>query len=460
MSARAIDWSALARRLASVADHVRPARLASITVALPAWPHFGAPTTGDWFAWRRPHRHLRLLGIGKAFAASTSGAGRFAVLHAAHAGLLNDWRHAADEGAPPPLAGLGFAFSPRGGGPLPNACLWVPELMLREEAGRAWATFSCPASEAAAAPARWRALWQSLVEAPADTGVVPRLQACPNPLAERAFLARGRAALRVIETGSVDKLVLTRALRLRAEQPLAIAPVLDALAAQHPGCATFGVGRGGRAFVGASPETLLRIDGALVAVDALAGTAWLADAGAAGEAMAPATLPLGGDKNRREHDFVARAVVAALSSLCTTVTAPELPEVLRFNTLQHLCRRVTARRPADVSALDLIARLHPTPAVGGAPAAAALEWLAAHGDRRGAWYTGGIGWVDAAGNADIAVALRCGLLHGREATLFAGAGFVAGSEPAQELAETEAKFAVMRAALAAGAPAQEQQAAA
>lgn len=459
MMARTLDWSALARRLAQVAGTTRPARLISVSVALPAWPHFGAPATGDWFAWRRPHRHLRLLGIGKAFAASTSGAGRFTVLHAAHAGLLNDWRHAEGEGAPPPLAALGFAFSPRGGGPLPNACLWVPELLLREEAGRAWATFSCPASEAAAAPARWRALWQSLVDAPADADAraAPRLQACPNPLAERAFLARGRAALRAIEAGVADKLVLTRAVRLRAEQPLAIAPVLDALAAQHPGCATFGVGRGGRAFVGASPETLLRIDGAQVTVDALAGTAWLADAV---DAATPPTLSVGADKNRREHDFVARAVVDALGSLCEEVAAPEIPEVLRFNALQHLCRRVTARRRSDVSALDLVARLHPTPAVGGVPAVAALDWLATHGDRRGAWYTGGIGWVDAAGNADIAVALRCGLLHGREATLFAGAGFVAGSEPAQELAETEAKFSVMRAALAAGAPAQEQQVAA
>lgn len=446
-TACSIDWSALARRLAQVAGAARPARLASVTVALPAWPDFGAPAPGDWFVWRRPHCELRLLGIGKAFAASTSGAGRFAVLHAAHAGLLNDWRHVEDEGAPPPLAGLGFAFSPRGGGPLPNACLWVPELLLREDTRGIWATFSCPAGEAAAAPPRWRALWQTLAAAPADALAAPGLQVCPNPLAERAFLARGRAALRAIDAGIADKLVLTRALRLRAEQPLAVAPVLAALAAQQAGCATFGVGRGGRAFVGASPETLLRVDGTRVEVDALAGTAWLAGAT---DAATPATLSLAGDKNRREHDFVARAVVDALASLCADVAAPEVPEVLRFSALQHLCRRVTARRRNDVSALDLIARLHPTPAVGGTPGGAALDWLAGHGDRRGAWYTGGIGWVDAAGDADIAVALRCGLLHGREATLFAGAGFVAGSEPAQELAETEAKFSVMRAALAAG----------
>lgn len=439
------DWSAVGLRLARLADASRPARLLSVTVDLPDAPRFGIPEAGDWCVWRRPDRDLKLFGSGRAFAASTSGPGRFAVLHAAHGGLLADWRH---EGGPSPVAFLGFAYSPRGGGPLSNACLWVPELLVREERGSVSVTFSCAAAEAPGALARWRGLWQRLAELPPAPAAAPSFDQCANPLADRAFLARGRAALRAIDTGGVDKLVLTRSVRLRAEHPFAAAPVLDALADRHSGCATFGVGRGGRAFVGASPETLLRVDGPRVEADALAGTAWLAEAGA--DPATPATLSLGGDKNRREHDFVARAVADALASLCDGVETPDAPEVLRFNTLQHLCRRVRARRQAGVSALDLVARLHPTPAVGGAPTAAALDWLAAHGDRRGAWYTGGIGWLDAAGDADIAVALRCGLLHGRDATLFAGAGFVAGSEPEQELAETEAKFSVMRAALAAG----------
>ncbi|MDK9724617.1 MAG: isochorismate synthase [Sterolibacteriaceae bacterium MAG5] len=444
MSVTLPDWAEVGRRLARLAAPSHPARLLSITVDLPDAPRFGIPEAGDWCVWRRPDRELKLFGSGRVFAASTSGTGRFAVLHAAHGGLLADWRH---EGGPPPVAFLGFAYSPRGGGPLSNACLWVPELLVREARGSVSVTFSCAAAEAPGALARWRGLWQRLAELPPASAVAPRFEQCANPLADRAFLARGRAALRAIGAGGVDKLVLTRSVRLRAEHPFAAASVLDALSDRHAGCATFGVGRGGRAFVGASPETLLRVDGSRVEADALAGTAWLADAGT--DPATPATLSLGGDKNRREHDFVARAVAEALASLCDGVETPEAPEVLRFNTLQHLCRRVTARRPTNVSAIDLVARLHPTPAVGGAPTAAALDWLAAHGDRRGAWYTGGIGWVDAAGDADIAVALRCGLLHGRDATLFAGAGFVAGSVPEQELAETEAKFSVMRAALAA-----------
>lgn len=437
-----IDWSAVARELALLARDAPAARLSSISVPLPHWPTPGLSdphTGGDWCAWRRPEQGLRLFGAGKAFVAESAGEGRFAVLHAAQRGLAAAWRH--NNAGVPPVAFVGFAFAPTGGTPLPNASLWVPELLLRERHGQTWLTLSCAAGEAAAAPARWRTLWQALSAERHAVPPAPTFQAAPHPLADEAFLARGRAAVRAIRSGDMDKLVLTRAIRCKADRPIDAAPVLAELAERHPSCATFGVGRAdaGLAFVGASPETLLALDGERVIVDALAGTAWQASARA-----------LGDDKNRREHDFVAHAVAAALTGLCDDIAVPAVPEVMRLNTLTHLRRRVTARRPADLSAIDLVARLHPTPAVGGVPGPAALDWLTRHGDQRAAWYTGGIGWIDAAGDCDIAVALRCGLIEDDVATLHAGAGFVAGSDPEQELAETEAKFSAMREALAAG----------
>lgn len=435
-----IDWPRIERQLADLAGTVSPARLLSVTLPLPCWPTL-AVGAGDWCFWQRPERALRLLGFGKAVAVTSAGAGRFAALHAAQRGLLDGWHYTQSTTdpappLPPPLAFSGFAFAPHGGGALPNASLWVPELLLREQAGRVWLTLSCTASQAHAAPSHWRALWQAAHRTPVAVPPAPTFTVCPNPLADAAFLARGRAALRAIAAGGVDKLVLTRAIRLRASGAIAIAPLLAALAAQHPACATFGVGQAGMSFIGASPETLLTLDGARVAVDALAGTAWQASA-----------LALGADKNRREHDFVAHAVAAALAAVCRDIVVPAAPEVMQLNALSHLRRRVTAQRPPAVSAFDLIARLHPTPAVGGAPNGAALDWLARHGDRRAAWYTGGIGWIDAAGDGDIAVALRCGLIEEHEVTLYAGAGFVAGSDPLQELAETEAKFSALREAL-------------
>lgn len=436
-----IDWTRAAAELARLACGALPGRLLSVSMPLPRWPEFTPPPGDrhDWCFWQRPAQGLRLFGAGKAFHAESSGEGRFAALHAAQCGLAAGWRYQGHT----PRAFVGFAFSPQGGGPLPNASLWVPELLLAEQAGRTTLTLSCAAGAAEAAPGRWRTLWRRLNK-PVAFPPAPTFEVQPNPLAEQAFRARGRAALAAIATGMIDKLVLARELRLKNATPHApFAPdaLLAALAAQHPACAIFGVGHAGKSFIGASPETLLALAGAQVIVDALAGTAWQAS-----------TLALGADKNRREHDFVARAVAAALAQLCDDVATPAVPEVMRLNALSHLRRRVTARRPADVALFDLIARLHPTPAVGGVPTPAALDWLAGHGDtdnHRGAWYTGGIGWIDAAGDCDIAVALRCGLFEDDTATLYAGAGFVAGSEPEQELAETEAKFSAMREALAA-----------
>lgn len=437
-----IDWQDIATRLAALANPAagaRPCRLLSLTLPLRRWPQLALPNDGDWCYWQRPDRGLRLVGTGRALAATSDGMSRFAALHALQCSLRADWRHVADAGPvpPAPLAFTGFAYAPQGESFLPNASLWVPELLLRQCDGAFWVTLTCEASQIDAAPARWRALWQGL-QAKRRSRAATCYQAQRNPLEDEAFRARGRAALRAIAAGEVDKLVLTRSLRLKTSVPAAACAVLDALAVRHRACATFGIAGNGKVFLGSSPETLLALNGSRVSVDSLAGTAWQ-----------DAALTLADDKNRREHDFVTRAIREALATLCHDVVVPEAPEVFRINALTHLRRRVTALRPADVSVFDIVARLHPTPAVGGTPTATAIDWLEKHGDRRDLWYTGGIGWIDAAGDCDIAVALRCGLLDGHEATLYAGAGFVAGSDPEQELAETEAKFSAMLSALVA-----------
>lgn len=427
-----VDWQAVENRLAALAATARPARLLSVSIDLPRWPAVQPPAMGEWCFWQRPELGLSLLGAGRAFNATSAGPGRFAALHAALRGLQEGWRYSPDDALP--RAFTGFAFEPDGGAPLPAASLWVPALLLQEQDGRTTLTLSCAADRTAGALPLWQPLWQALTT---DGSVppAPTFIATPaNPLADQTFLARGRAALAAIAAGTADKLVLTRTQRLQAVcHPAA---VLMELAVHHPACAVFAAAQDGRTFLGASPEVLLAAQNTRVTVDALAGTAWQAET-------------LDTDKNRREHDFVASAIGTALGELCDDIVVPDAPEVMQLETLTHLRRRVTARRPAVVGVFDLIARLHPSPAVGGTPTAAALDWLASHGDRRGAWYTGGIGWIDAAGDCDIAVALRCGLLEGSTATLYAGAGFVAGSDPALELAETEAKLAAMRDALAA-----------
>lgn len=427
-----IDWPRIAANFARLIAGGPAARMISLTLPLSGWPAIVPEAAGDWCFWQRPDHGLRLAGAGRALVATSGGEGRFAALAAGARGLFDSWLFAG----PPPRAFTGFAFAPQGGDPLPNASLWVPELLICETGEQVSLTLSCAAEGAPEALARWQALWDDLCR-PADCRRTPPLAARENPLAEQAFLARGRAALGAIAAGEADKLVLTRSLQLVGRSAPPPSALLDMLARHHPACAIFAVGGRGFSFVGASPETLLALDGSRVLVDAVAGTAWRNAAHA-----------LGDDKNRREHDFVVQAIEQALIGQCEDIVLPATPEIMQLEGLSHLRRRIAARRPAGIGAFDLIARLHPTPAVGGAPTPAALDWLARHGDTRGAWYTGGFGWLDAAGNADIAVCLRCGLIAGERITLYAGAGFVAGSDPAQELAEIEAKLAVMREALA------------
>ena len=436
-----VDWTWVANELERLARTAGEAQLLSVTLPLSRWPVAARLTPTDGIFWQRPDAGLRMLGMGRACHFTSTGTGRFAALQAAHRGLMESLRYTPN--TPPPLAFTGFAFAPHGGAPLPNTALWVPELLLREQAGKIWLTLSYAVSHFRHAMHRWQAQWQALQAK--DTlrknettqARCAMLDAQPNPITDALFRARGRVALEAITRGLVDKLVLTRTLHLDSGVPIPPEAILTTLAAQQPNCAIYGVSQEGRVFLGASPETLLTLRGDQVSADALAGTAWH-----------EAALPLSAHKNHREHDFVAHAIAQALAPLCLDLRIPATPEVMQLHGLSHLRRRVTAQRQPTTSAFDLIARLHPTSAVGGVPREAALDWLAHQGDIRSAWYTGGVGWIDAHGDCDIAVALRCGLFEGGAITLQAGAGFVAGSVVEQEFAETEAKFHTLREAIA------------
>lgn len=386
------------------------------------------------------------LALGEAMRFSTAGGGRFAALQAAFRGLAPLWEHDdAQHTGVRPAAHVGFAFAEETQDELPNARLLVPAILLRNQAGQRTVTFSCSARAAEGAVGRWLAELHAADGRPAaaaPAGPATLWQRRPAALADRAFLARASAALAGIARGELDKLVLTRSVHVASELPVAAASVLAVLARRHPECTIYGVGQPGQSFIGATPERLVSLRAGTVRADALAGTAWLG--AAAGQ---PTSRALQADKNRREHQLVVDAVRAALLPMCVSLEAPRAAAILHLGQLQHLHTTVVGRARTGIGLFDLIASLHPTPAVGGVPGPAARQWLLRHGDRRGAWYTGGVGWIDRDGDGDVAVALRCARLRGRDAELFAGAGIVAGSDPEQELAETEVKLAVIAAAL-------------
>ncbi|GIU97495.1 MAG: putative isochorismate synthase MenF [Actinomycetota bacterium] len=271
---------------------------------------------------------------------------------------------------------------------------------------------------------------------PAAAFAEPQLREHPAP---DDYAAAVRVAVERIRAGGLRKVVLARTIEVRAGRPLDARLLLHRLRAVEPDAYAFAVPADGGVLVGASPELLVARQGLRVRANPLAGSA--PRAADASEDRAIARALARSAKDREEHAIVVEAVAAALGPLCRELRWDPTPRPIATANVWHLSTRFvgTLREPGP-SALDLARALHPTPAVGGEPAAAALAAIEAlEPFDRGA-YAGPVGWVDGAGDGVWAIALRCALLVGERATLYAGAGIVAASDPAAELAETDRKF--------------------
>ena len=259
-----------------------------------------------------------------------------------------------------------------------------------------------------------------------------------------AWRAQVEAITGAIARGACSKIVAARTCGVALAGPVRAAALLAALERRHPDCVRVLVRPpDAGTLIAATPERLVRRAGAIVECDALAGSAQPAGDGAA----AAAAALLASAKDRREHAHVVDAIRAALADADAIVDAPDVPRVRALRHVLHLHTpfRATLRAPRHV--LELAARLHPTPAVGGTPTDVALAWIAAHEPTARGWYASPVGWFDLAGNGELAVAIRSGVLTGARAHLWAGAGIVAGSDPDRELAETELKLRAMLGAL-------------
>jgi menaquinone-specific isochorismate synthase len=255
------------------------------------------------------------------------------------------------------------------------------------------------------------------------------------------FEAAVEAATERIASGGMSKVVLAREVTVESAGAHSSAAIFGALRAQFPSCFCFCCGTPEAAFLGASPELLIRRAGASASTVALAGSTRRSSDPAVDDHLGEQLLR--SDKNRREQRIVAERIVRKLRPHAVWVqTAPE-PEVIKVANIQHLATPVIAQLAEPRSAVELAGLLHPTPAVGGEPwpgAAGAIEELERM-DR--GWYAGPVGWMDATEDGEFCVALRSALLRDREARLFAGVGVVAGSDPAAELEETEVKLGAL-----------------
>ena len=330
-----------------------------------------------------------------------------------------------------PIAFGGFSFD---GGPaaawgLPAGVVMIPALQWHRDA------------DGRTALASWEAAEREPDLGPAErgarsNGVEPDLFADEW---SRADWSRAVGwALDRIRAGGVEKVVLARSRVAPAPRDWNVVRAFTALREAYPTCFRFLYwADSGGVFLGASPERLVSLREGRVRADAVAGTARLGspDGGDAARAL------LDDRKERREHEVVAREILAALRAVCPDAAAPSEPALLRLRGLAHLRTPVTATAAPGTHVLDLVSRLHPTPAVAGTPRDEALKLIRVIEPRGRGWYAGPIGWMTPVGEGDFAVGIRSAFVRGDRALLYAGAGIVAGSEPEREWEECEAKLA-------------------
>ncbi|WMJ69444.1 isochorismate synthase [Stenotrophomonas sp. 24(2023)] len=252
-------------------------------------------------------------------------------------------------------------------------------------------------------------------------------------------------------TQPLDKVVLARSLRVHTRQPMPPQALLARLG-KDPSVATYATplptlpGQAPAWLVGATPELLLRKRGAQVLSHPLAGSA-RRSADATQDAQAAQAL-LASRKDHDEHRHVVEAIVDGLAPWCTRVEAAPRPSLHATASMWHLGTRIHATlKDAATPAATLLAALHPTPAVCGTPRAPALQHIGTLEPLPRGFYAGAVGWLDAHGDGDWYVAIRCARLQGPELRLYAGAGIVADSQPQAEVAETSAKFSALLTAL-------------
>lgn len=407
-----------------------------------AW--FAASDEPERFFWSRDG--LEIATRGALHAVEASGPARFARASAAAARLSRAVVGAADD---LPLLVGGFAFADADDAPawsgFPALRFVLPAFGVVRRGGstRLFGIAGArPGPDAAATRAALRAQLEAERSRTATTrpradGAARRISIEPE-VSDAGFRALVASARDAVADGVAEKLVVARSLRVACSESIDAAALLATLARAHPACALYAVSHGATTFLGASPERLVRVRHRELETAALAGTA---PRGRSPEEDARLGAALReSKKEQEEHAVVVRAIRSALEPLCETLSVPEAPHLLRLDGIQHLETPVRGRLREARSVLDVASELHPTPAVAGAPRDVALAWLAAHEPLARGWYAGGVGWLDASGSGDLAVALRCAHVTGAEARLYAGAGIVADSDPHAEAVETRIKL--------------------
>ncbi len=255
---------------------------------------------------------------------------------------------------------------------------------------------------------------------------------------------RVAVAIHAIQSKIIEKVVLARDLNGTSAETIDPRSILRKLAAEYPSTWCFSMA----GLVGATPELLLRLNRAMVTSRVLAGT--ISKTGDDEKDLALAASLARSSKDLEEHMYAVKSVAESLAPFCSSTNVPDSPFVLHLANVMHLATDVTgaiSEVPTHVDTFSILEKLHPSAAVCGTPTEKAARVISElEGMSRGR-YAGPVGWIDARGDGELGIALRCGQIEENQIKLFAGCGIVVGSNPQRELAESQAKFAPMLNAL-------------
>ncbi len=430
--------------------------LISISVASDLFDHQHLPRlSGNWFYWTQPDKATRLLGLGEALRLLSAGDDRLEDLVEQYAVWRKQWQHLDLSKTEPRLISFtGFAFDAHD--PMedawqdwPNAAIFFPEVLIHNHQERTILCFTSLAAKRDQALSRWSHQLNQLgdaINAPVAKSEQPiTLARTATRPTDQEWFSQINQATTQIKKGKLNKVVPFRQISVEAQYPLDPARLMANLNHGYTSSFHFSARINSHTFAAVTPERLISREGLQIRCDAIGGTTRRGEGSESDQTLGDDLLQ--DRKCGYEHSLVVENIQQALTPLCSTLNNPEKPSLIRLPNLQHLWTGFQGTLRADTHLLRLCSALHPTAAVNGSPAADADQWLSEHAPSRRGWYSGAAGWLDSEGNGELAVLLRCALLQGNSADLFAGAGITDASEPAVELQETELKFNTMLQAL-------------
>jgi isochorismate synthase len=372
----------------------------------------------------------RLAGLGTAWRATATGTDRFESLR----------DQLVDLGHPGLRAFVGFSFLADG----PTTDTWdgfeaaevfVPRITIEGNGGATRLTVAIPPGEHPEPTLELLASMRTPAWIAVDDTGDHSIESHPHVTDYASSVA---TAIDAINAGALKKVVLARSVIVNSSEPVAILRVFRQLAQRYPQCYNFAWKSGDSVFMGASPELLADVRGSSLRSNPLAGSIKRGEGSDEDRVLGESLMSSA--KDREEHRLVVDDLVERISAMTLHLDVPAGPELKKMASVQHLSTEISGELKHGYGVMDVVSAVHPTPAVGGVEREVAVSFIRKSEQIDRGWYTGGIGWMNGAGDGAIAIGLRCGLVRGGSTQLFAGAGIVADSQPDAELRETRLKL--------------------